>query len=238
MDELNFLIHNIKKYRNIVIQRRLRSKKNMVYHAFIDNKPVVLKWYTPGRSKQMKIEQNILKNGSSSLHIPVLLDKDTDNNVLIMSYIPGRNLCDVINNNNISLREKKRILILLANWFAVFHDYFKTPKRLYVRGDSILNNFIINTHVWGVDFEEFRKGNPMEDIADMCSSILSTNPMFTYEKFQLCKTFITSYPGSAEWDSKDVDKEIANMLIDRIQWRPWDEKILIKYANRIRKEGL
>jgi hypothetical protein len=78
----------------------------------------------------------------------------------------------------------------------------------------------------------------VEDIAGMCSSILSTDPMFTDEKFQLCKTFIESYKKSVKWALDNINDEIAYALLEKIQWRPEEEETLRMYNMRIRERGL
>ena len=81
-------------------------------------------------------------------------------------------------------------------------------------------------------------GRVVEDIAGMCSSILSTDPMFTSEKFQLCKIFIDSYMKLAPGRILNINNEIAYALLEKIQWRPEDEEILRKYSTRIRENDL
>jgi len=238
MKKINELTDNIKKYKNAIIQHNFESKKNTVAYVTIEGKPRVLKWFVPGLKRQMKIEYNILKKGSSKINIPSVYEMDEQNNVLITSYIIGENLCDIINNEKTTIEEKKRLMILLADWFLQFHSHFKTNDEFYIRGDSTLRNFILTDRIWGVDFEESRIGKPVEDIAGMCASILTTNPMFTNEKFHLCRIFIDTYVKQAPGRIININDEIAYSLLEKIQWRPEDEEILRKYNEKIKKDGL
>ena len=129
-------------------------------------------------------------------------------------------------------------MILLAEWFVEFHNHFRINNQFRIRGDSILRNFILTDQIWGVDFEESRIGKVVEDIAGMCSSILSTDPMFTYEKFQLCEIFIDSYLKLVPGRIINVNDEIAYALLEKIQYRPGQEDILRKYSKNIREKGL
>jgi hypothetical protein len=129
-------------------------------------------------------------------------------------------------------------MILLAEWFADFHNYFKTDDQFQIRGDATLRNFILTDRIWGVDFEESRLGKTVEDIAGMCASILTTDPMFTSEKFQLCEIFIETYMKLAPGRIVNVNDEIAYALLEKIQWRPDDEDILRKFSKIIREKGL
>jgi len=238
MKDITELVQNVKKYKKAVIQERFESKKNTVAYVTLDSKPRILKWFVPGLKKQMKIEYNVLKKGSSKPNIPSIYEIDDKNNVLVMSYIIGENLCDLVNDENATISEKKRLMILLAEWFADFHNYFKTKDQFIIRGDSTLRNFILTDKIWGVDFEESRFGKTIEDIAGMCASILTTDPMFISEKFQLCEIFTDSYNKLAPGRIVNINDEIAYVLLEKIQWRPDDEETLRKYSKKIREKGL
>lgn len=238
MRNIEELIKNNKKYKNTVVQLTFKSKKNTVAYVTINNKPRVLKWFVPGLKRQMIAEYNVLKKGSSKLNIPSIHEKDEKNNVLIMNYIIGENICDIINNQDTSNNEKLRLIVLLSQWFFDFHNCFKTKEGFQIRGDSSLRNFIFSDRIFGVDFEESRIGKPVEDIAGMCASILSTEPMFTNEKFKLCNKFIESYLDLAPGRINNINSEVSYFLLEKIQWRPNDEEILRKYSKLIRKKGL
>ena len=114
----------------------------------------------------------------------------------------------------------------------------KKNDQFQIRGDSTLRNFILTDRIWGVDFEESRMGKVIEDIAEICTSILSTDPMFTSEKFQLCGIFLESYANLAPGRIVNANPEIAYALLEKIQWRPDDEYVLRKYSKIIRENGL
>jgi len=238
MRSIEELTNNIKKYKKAIIQHDFKSKKNTVAYVTLNGKPRVLKWFVPGFKRQMITEHSILKKGSSKLNIPSIYEMDEINNVLVTSYIIGENLCDIINDQNTTINEKQRLMILLAEWFNDFHNYFKTDDGFRIRGDSNLRNFILTDRIWGVDFEESRPGKVIEDIASMCASILTTDPMFTSEKFKLCKIFIEQYAELAPGRIKNTNDEISYALLEKIQWRPDDEEILRKYSKKIKENGL
>jgi tRNA A-37 threonylcarbamoyl transferase component Bud32 len=238
MNNIEELIQKSKYYENVVIQNIFNSKKNSVAYVILNGKSRVLKRFVPGLKNNMKNEYDTIKKGLSNLNIPSVFDMDEENNVLIMNYINGENLCDVINSEKTTMGEKKRLMILLAEWFSEFHNHFKINNQYLIRGDSILRNFILTDRIWGVDFEESRFGRVTEDIAGMCSSILITNPMFTNEKFQLCEIFIDSYLKKAPGRVINLNDDIAYALLERIQHRPDQEHILRKYSKIIREKGL
>ncbi len=238
MRDIEELISNFKRYKNALIQKRFESNKNTVSYVILNDKPRVLKWYAPGLKKNMETEYDILKNGSSQLNIPTPFCKDEDNNVIIMNYLIGKNLCDIINDTKISINQKEKHIKVLAEWFVKFHSHFMNDDYFVIRGDAILRNFILTDRIWGVDFEESRQGKSIDDIASMCSSILTTSPMFTDEKYRLCKTLINSYKKLVNWRLDNINDEIAYALLERIQWRPEKEDILRKYSKKIKSQGL
>jgi len=128
MRDIKDLLDTVDRYKNVRIQKRFDSKKNTVVYALINDQPRILKWYVPGLKQNMDIEFTVLKKGFSTLAIPSPFEKDTENNVLVMSYILGENVCDIINNPHLSLDEKKKAVFLLADWFVRFHTFFKTDE--------------------------------------------------------------------------------------------------------------
>ncbi len=238
MKTIEELLQPDSPYSNVIVQKQFHSKKNTVAYVTIKDKPRVLKWFVPGLKQQMKTEVATLKKAASELQVPHIYNVDEQQNVITMSYVMGENLCDILHDKTTTLSEKQRVIIILAEWFAQFHRHFKTVDGFYIRGDPTLRNFILADRVWGVDFEESRKGKPVEDIAGCCASLLTTDPMFTAEKFQLCKRFIRAYNDRVEWKLGTINNDIAYALLERIQWRPDDEELLRTYATQIRKHGL
>jgi tRNA A-37 threonylcarbamoyl transferase component Bud32 len=239
MRDIQWLIDNVERYKNAIVQKRFKSKKNTVAYVVLNSQPRILKWFVPGLKQNMENEYTFLKKGFSTLPIPSPIDKDTENNVLVMSYILGQNVCDLLNDSQIVFEEKEKSIHLLADWFVQFHTFFKTEENFQIRGDATLRNFIQNKgRILGVDFEESRIGKPSEDLATLCGSLLSTEPMFTDEKFKLCQIFLDTYRKSAPWTIENINAEISYALLERIQWRPADEETLRKYATKIRSKGL
>jgi len=238
MRNIGELVNTTKKYKKSVVQQEFKSKKNTVAYVTINNNPRVLKWFVPGFKRQMNVEYTVLKKGSSKLNIPSVYEMDEKNNVLVTNYITGQNLCDIINNNDIAQAEKQKLIMLLAEWFNDFHNFFKKEKDFTIRGDPSLRNFILTDKIWGLDFEESRPGRPVEDLAGMCASILSTDPMFTKEKFNLCKLLLEHYNEIAPGRIINANDEIAYALLENIQFRPTDEEILRKQSKKIREHGI
>jgi len=238
MKNIEELISKRKKYKNVILQKNLKSKKNTVAYVTIDKKPRVLKWFVPGLKRNMENEYRILKKAKSEINVPMIYKKDDKNNVLYMNYIMGENLCDIINDEDASYEEKETLMMLLSEWFYNFHNFFKDNDGFLIHGDPTLRNFIFTDRIWGVDFEEARSGKPVEDIAGACASILSTDPMFTKEKYKLCSIFVDNYLKLAPGRISDINKDIAYSLLEKIQWRPEQEEKLRKHSKKIRQNGI
>ena len=238
MNEIETLIDRVEKYSNVIVQKKYYSKKNTVAYVIFNNKQVIIKWFAPVFKKNIENEFFILRNLPSSVNTPNVIEKDDDNNVLIMSHIFGKNLCDVINDESILINTKQKLVMDLANWFYKFHNHFNVNNNFRTRGDSTLRNFILTDRIWGVDFEEARPGRPVEDLACACASILTTNQMFTKEKFNLCKLLLEHYNELAPGRITNANNEIAYALLEKIQWRSVDEEILRKYSKKIKESGL
>ena len=235
MKKVEELIQNHVRYKNAIVQKKFKSKKNTVCYVTLDGKPRILKWFAPGFTNNFIREYTILKQASSTVLTPFAFECDERNNVILMNYIIGENVCDVLNDEKTTISEKQRILILLAEWLYNFHLFFKTQDTFIIRGDSILRNFILTDRIWGVDFEESRAGNPIEDVAVLCASLLSTDPMFTKEKVQLFRIFVRSYETLMKKKFSHINNDIAYALLERIQWRPQDEYAIRNFAEQLRK---
>ena len=239
MRTIKDLISTTEKYKTALLQKQFTSKKNTVGYVVLNGQTRILKWYVPGLKNNMDTEYEILKKGSLGLCMPSPLEKDTENYVLVMSYIARGNVCDLINDQQVPFEEKKQVIDMLAEWLVKFHTLFKSEEEFRIRGDPSLRNFIFSKdRICGVDFEESRIGKPVEDVAGICGSLLSTDPMFTEEKYQLCQQFIDSYRRSVAWPIENVNAEIAYALLERIQWRPNEEERLRAVATKIRNKGL
>ena len=148
MRDIEELVRNIKKYSKVIIQKKLKSKKNTVAYVTISSKPRILKWFIPGLQKNLQREYEVLKNSQKQLQVPFVFEIDKKNNILILNYITGDNLCDLLNDKNIIFSEKERLVNLLAQWYITFHNHFKKENEFKIHGDATLRNFIFNSCIF------------------------------------------------------------------------------------------
>ena len=160
-----------------------------------------------------------------------------------MEYVEGANVADLfdsywgIDPSGASVIGELRMLLDgVAAWLARFHSAF--GYRL-ARGDAILRNFIIKGDlVWGIDFEESSERDPLIDVGQTCSNILSLEPQFTPAKFLLTKEFASLYwRYSGRNRSHELPDKIAEGLRHYAQFRD-DSVRLEEWAGNIERRGL
>jgi tRNA A-37 threonylcarbamoyl transferase component Bud32 len=197
---------------NAKIIRMLKSKKNTVYLITLNGKRCVLKKYSQDSKESITNELNLLSFSKDYYRTPEILSFDLDQRFILMTYIAGENICDLINSDSIPIEKKTHIIQSLAVWFFHFHKSHYHNEKSLIHGDATLRNFIYNTTVVGLDFEESHIANPIVDIANICASILTTNPQYTSEKKELQHHFIQTYEKYSNLKMDKIENEIKKAI--------------------------
>lgn len=226
---------------DIQVIQKYRSKKNEAYEIVGDGQEYILKIFSKQRKKYLLSEISVLSCAEQHL-VPSMIEYDEKNSLVLLEKIFGKNLCDVLNDPSLEYKKKENIVTLLANWFATFHkEFLMNGNETVIRGDAILRNFIVSDKkIIGVDFEEARKTNPWEDIGEICTSILDTDPMFTKEKINLVKIFLKTYEDQVLWKfDKDISVLIIKYLQNHLRFRKEDTaKKMNDFTNTIIDKSL
>ena len=206
-----------------IIHAKFDSKKNQVYLVTdtlgADSNKVVLKIYNEEFKKNAKLELNTI-NKLNKLNISTPKIIKHSNDWVILEFIPGRSILQIIDSEKREI-EPKELIRYLAEWFANLHaktlEYVPEPQVL-LKGDCVLKNFIYvhdSKQLFGVDFEESTMGKPLIDVGAVCSAILTIKPMFSGSNFKLCRVFIGSYMSQI---SKYITKNSINStnIIDQL----------------------
>ena len=212
---------------------RFKSRKNRVYRVRANGETKVLKIFSS--SESLDREYQMLDLLKDRLNVPRIHSIERRRRMLVMEFIEGKNLCDLVNSTEYDITDNLRIIEKLARWFSDFRLLLKDKQM--VRGDSILRNFILDYkgEIYGVDFEESRKGRAEEDIAEICISILTTHPEFTEEKFELCKRFLKAYSGNI--DTLFFRKQLFKTL-EKFSIRRGDVALKDTGVKEMKKHGL
>lgn len=221
--------------KNAVLEHvhRLRSRKNVVLHLTVSSK----------RLKSVELVAKMFVDGMYDTEVSILLSSwkhgltvpevvEARDGVILMSFIPGEPLVDVINSTFDS-----HLIDKLAQWY---YDYHSVHKQ--IKGDPRLRNFIYHENIlYGVDFEESRPGPWMLDIAGISASLLDTDPIFDPRKRALSWRLLDTYLSLLGQErNATVEDEFTTVMADTLQqtsvWRR-DSRIL-EFSERIRTEGL
>lgn len=115
-----------------------------------------------------------------------------DNSVIIMPYIRGQLLADVLESSD---RGEQLWIDELAQWLFKLHRLMRSNNRLGLcMSDLNLRNFIFDGQkIYGLDFESLCFFPPERDLGVLCAFILNNDPMFTNWKYDLCRSLLSSY---------------------------------------------
>ena len=196
---------------------RLPSRRNTVLHITgclqSDGalRSLVAKWF---RQPGIANEATVLRDAYER-EVPVPRIVGTTAEVLLMEFIEGPNLCDVLTNT-----PSPRYGRLLGTWLAQYHTAFQRSGELVLaKGDARIRNFICaNTNLVGVDFEESSVGSYLDDLASACASILDTTPIFTPAKRRVCRALLSMYAATRLEDTPtSLVRRVSPYLIKNLK---------------------
>lgn len=206
---------------------RLPSKKNKVFCiTMAGGSAFVLKVSATSRAAN---EFSVLTE-SHSLGLDVPEPYAIREELVFMEFINGSNVCDALNS---TLHEGYSVR--LAEWFSEFHNAFRENDKTLVKSDAILKNFLeTGSKIVGVDFEFAHYGNPVEDLGELCAHILDTDPMFTKDKYELCRVFLEAYHNLSEFALSNIAESTAKALETAAKFRLDQGRMLITKAAELR----
>jgi tRNA A-37 threonylcarbamoyl transferase component Bud32 len=217
------------------------SRKNMVFRVSLDGEIVIVKVYREGCGRAER-EFSVLERASEKgLLVPRPIGlRDFG---ILMEFVEGDNAGAVFDslweedpNSPDAVLRRADFVHAVSAWLAGFHRAFAFS---FCRGDSILKNFIVGPKgLTGIDFEEAVEGDPLNDLGQTCSYVLSTDPMFTDAKFQCAKDIFAGYESLAGTDrSEELSSKVAESLRYYSRFRR-DGETLRAWASRIETENL
>lgn len=209
MNDVKELLSTDKQLKKARVHKRFKSKKNIVYLLSIEEKIVVMKWFKNRAKDYMQKEYELLSQTQTSFRKPQVIKKNDEHNFLLLHYINGSNVCDLINDYHVSSQRKTEIIRHLSNWFAQFHQTYYKNVYTMIHGDANLRNFLFKNDIYGLDFEEVKQGKPVEDIADIYASILTTDPGYTKEKNRIGAAFLQTYQSIVPYTLENVEEMIT-----------------------------
>lgn len=139
------------------------------------------------------------------IHVPAVLWHDND--MLVMPYIHGVLLADLLINIEI---EEELWIGELAKLLRQLHGFMNISKEVCLcMSDLNLRNFIFDGQkMFGLDFESVCFYPPERDLGGICAFILNNHPMFEHWKYRICNSLIRAYealPGDGSNTRLDHD---------------------------------
>ncbi|NWF95408.1 MAG: hypothetical protein HXY34_04645 [Candidatus Thorarchaeota archaeon] len=184
----------------------------------------------PGDERFTVEEWALAVCSSSGIEVPHVIE--SKDNVILMEYVPGDVLVDVVNSTF-----DPHLIDQLADWYVRFHRVTGLLK-----GDPQLRNFVVSDGVViGLDFEEARPGNWLADISGIGASLLDTDPIFDHRKRSLSWRLLDRYlKAIGQTRTPEIERLyidcIADWLVETYRWRG-DTRIL-NLSEEVRQNGL
>jgi tRNA A-37 threonylcarbamoyl transferase component Bud32 len=134
---------------------------------------------------------------------------------IVMEYIKGSALLDVMTDAEYIAREGidyinvKGISSHVSRWLEVF---YKVAERITgektILWDINLRNFLVGYKLYGIDFEDCRKGAVEEDMGRLMAYIVTYEPAFTPFKIQFAREVYSALAIRVPLDSDRVMAEM------------------------------
>ncbi|HHX74365.1 MAG TPA: phosphotransferase [Firmicutes bacterium] len=165
-------------------------------------------------------------------------------NYLILEYIPGRTLLAWLEETE-GMKEGQQqtdhepVAEQLSDWlvscYAALEQVYGEPHILW---DVQLRNFLLADRLYGLDFEECKRGRPETDIGRLFAFILTYHPPFTACKFDfvaaLRASLVPRLPLSWQLVADEADREFTRMQKRRPHFRlPGESGCLVEQVRRL-----
>jgi len=208
--------------------RLVPSKRNRVWVAETDVRPVVVKQSLSGRAGNEFEQLLIARKAGVDVPYPLFMDRE----YLILEYVQG-DTCDTMINHLFSSEAAEKIGL----WLARFHEKMPSNGLRRIRGDSVLSNFVFSEgRVFGLDLEDSGPGDPLDDLGQIGASILGNEPFFTPIKFDLCIRLIESYGREARADVVELARTyVSKHLRLGAEARPLFRRTFVSAAKSIER---
>ncbi|MFP4497901.1 MAG: hypothetical protein ACLFQV_06770 [Vulcanimicrobiota bacterium] len=157
--------------------------------------------------------------------------------ILFIEYIEGKTLKFVLENEPQNYKPE-----LLGNWIADFHWKFADScGKTCLKGDSMLPNFIFSQDketLAGVDFEEWKWGEPLEEFAD----IFTTHLILEEESIDLLGISYKFYNSYIDINPLKIDIPVFKTMVreqleKRMKFWPKRKKELRKLLTRLEQSN-
>ncbi|MFW6030396.1 MAG: hypothetical protein ACOCRO_09105 [Halanaerobiales bacterium] len=182
------------------IIKKFKSKKNNVFLVKQSHKKKVVKQFKERNKFEKELEVYKGLDGCLNL-VPKLYSYDLTKKEFCIEYIEGDTLIEYLEyaENDKRYDDAIDILIGLINWVNRFHSCNLLGIKNHVLYDVNFKNFIIsNNKIFGLDFEDVKEGNFLDDFIKVLSMYLYYDPIKSKFKIKVFNRLVTYF--SNEFD--------------------------------------
>ena len=198
------------------------SRRNDVWHCQCDGRDIIRKCFaTQADYLQEKCVYRHLLQVSPHL-CPDVIDFDDLNKEIIWAYIPGVTVLEALEKAEEEMDSERAIEIFtrLLDWMQAFYKEEKIKNHQGIRGDINLRNFIwTGQHIFGIDFEGYCLGDPIDEIHQMIAFYFLYKPEKTRFKLSVIDAVMDAVLQMTNrsllffWES--VEEEMERILVRR-----------------------
>ena len=191
----------------------LISKRNKVYRLIEDEGKSILKIFSnkDDMEKELTMLQLLHTNGCK---VPEVLKITSDS--LYLEDLGDMTLLNWLEKSErISSEDILHVITKLADWLTVFYDTISSRLGLnYIMNDVNFRNFLIkDDEIYGIDFEQSKEGEMVEDFGKLAAYALTYDPQMTDWKKKFVKLLIDQLSLKFNISTESIESEMEKELV-------------------------
>lgn len=203
------------------IIKKFKSKKNDVYLMEMQNKRFIKKVFADKHLYAKERDFYLNVKPSSECMLPKLLRYNDTCNELIIEYIAGKSVLNLVEEYEMQLDYDHAFSVLekLILWLEQFNKLDYVAQNSLCFYDVNFRNFIVsNGNICGIDFEDVQQGIFQQDIVKVIAMYLCYKPEFSEFKAKICNR-ISRFLIDKGWFDKDCLNKYILKEIETIKKR-------------------
>lgn len=191
----------------------LISKRNKVYRLIDDEGNSILKIFSnkEDMEKELTLLQLLHTNGCK---VPEVLKITSDS--LYLEDLGDMTLLNWLEKSErVSSEDILHVIAKLADWLAAFYDTISSRLGLnYIMNDVNFRNFLIkDDEIFGIDFEQSKEGDMVEDFGKLAAYALAYDPQMTDWKKKFVKLLIDQLSLKFNISTVSIESEMEKELV-------------------------
>ncbi|HAE43280.1 MAG TPA: hypothetical protein DCG34_10260 [Clostridiales bacterium] len=197
------------------ILKKFYSKKNFVC-LLEDNQTMAVYKLFSDRENYLKEKNYYQVFHDTNLAVPALLASKNEDCSILLEYLNDETALDCLEfyEKYHDLDKASELLISIFQWLESFHqlDVIKSKNLSFY--DMNLRNFILlNTVVYGVDFESIQKGDLLSDTAKLIGMYLNYDEKYSSFKLETVARFKHFIEKEGCFETDTLEKTISTEIV-------------------------